>query len=315
MKLVFIFVLILLNGHLSEEVQYFNNITLRVHRNGTWTKLIDENNVENNHEYFTTDIIIEGYSSTVPIDIVKTGSFYNLTYLQYLILRDNGIKTIQPESFKILPNLKIINLNLNRIENITSGIFQHLHLTRLYLSGNSIKNIWDDAFSDLPYLEVLDLSKNQIGHFSKNIFNNVTNIREINLSFNKLKALSDRIFKQIFNNNILYDKNIIDFSYNFIERIHPNAFEGLVKIYDLLLNNNQLRDIDQIHLKNVIITNSVNLEGNYIRELHPKLLNKILTYTKELNLIRNPLNCIFVRKVVMLSEKMDKTVYIDTDSC
>lgn len=312
--LLFLFVI---NSVLSQEPpllhSFFENITIKVNRNGSWFTEVDA--VDVSQEQWAMDIVIESQSATKPIRELQTGTFSNLTHLRYLKLIDNGIKVVRPRAFINLPALRTLLLHRNEIENIPTGVFEHLNIVRLSFYGNSIKTIADEAFNDLPELEVLDLSNNHLEVFTRHMFNNVPNIRELYLSFNKLKSISDRAFEHIFSNNVFHDRNIIDFSSNSIDRVHPNAFQGLRDVYELRLNDNRLAELKFVHLKHVRVANVFNLKSNCFNELHSTFFSTVLNNTKEIVLDNNPWTCTFVKQVLKWEKMRENSVSINSRHC
>eukprot|EP00029_Vermamoeba_vermiformis_P007992 TRINITY_DN3616_c0_g1_i1.p1 TRINITY_DN3616_c0_g1~~TRINITY_DN3616_c0_g1_i1.p1 ORF type:complete len:576 (-),score=114.73 TRINITY_DN3616_c0_g1_i1:23-1750(-) len=132
-----------------------------------------------------------------------------LKNLKKLNLSSNEIKNI--EFIANLPNLEILNLSSNRIAEVPDNIGTLDSLNELILTGNQIKKISPQVtklkkltqiyftsnqltevpedFGELTSLVTLDFRKNHIKRLPPKLFANMSNIRIIDLSYNKLREL------------------------------------------------------------------------------------------------------------------------------
>ncbi|XP_059176642.1 toll-like receptor 4 [Physella acuta] len=102
-------------------------------------------------------------------------------------------------------NLCFIDMSESYGEIYTSTVRGLDNLKILLLSGNSISNLSYSFFDKMPCLETLDLSRNQIpndlmSNFGDRLFQKLTNLQQLELSFNFLNSLSPRTF--------LYNRNL-----------------------------------------------------------------------------------------------------------
>ncbi|MHA1252724.1 MAG: leucine-rich repeat domain-containing protein [Candidatus Helarchaeota archaeon] len=88
-------------------------------------------------------------------------SFFNLSELRYLNLRNNKLKEF-PFYLKTLKNLKLLDLSKNYLTEIPEEISDLNFLEYLDLSKNKIEKIPLDKIIDLPNLKYLDIRKNPI---------------------------------------------------------------------------------------------------------------------------------------------------------
>ena len=80
-----------------------------------------------------------------------------------LKLSKNQIEDIDPEAFKNLKDLRILELNSNALQELTGDMFSGLvNLQELYASENYIGLIDKHAFTDLANLNTLNLAINMI---------------------------------------------------------------------------------------------------------------------------------------------------------
>ena len=169
--------------------------------------------------------------------------------LKKLILNENEIEIL--ESKEIPNKIKELFLNENLLKKITLKNFENIKI--LSLSKNKITKI---DFYNLKNLKFLDLSKNEIQFIDKQNLNNLKNLKEINLSYNKIEYLN---FFDI------HDKlQILNISNNKIKKINKKIILENLKILDL--NNNQIKNIKNFDFSfpNLEI---LNLRNNLIEEL------------------------------------------------
>ncbi len=97
------------------------------------------------------------------------------------------------------PNVKIIDLSYNKIENHTIQLLQELdQIEELYLSHNYIPAITDpNAFSNCPHLHTIDLSFNSLNQIA--FIDNLPNLTTLDLSNNHLSFLSPGLFYNVEN--------------------------------------------------------------------------------------------------------------------
>ncbi len=105
------------------------------------------------------EILIE--NSNMPI--LKNGFFSDpFRNLQFVLLGDNKLHTIEDRAFSALPKLKYVGIYNNELETINSKIFANnanLEVVRIF--RNKIKSLNPNIFRNLNKLKVLDLESNE----------------------------------------------------------------------------------------------------------------------------------------------------------
>lgn len=84
----------------------------------------------------------------------------------------------------------------NRIEKLERRAFMNLDiLKRLNLKGNLIKVVAAETFQNLPELEDLDMAYNKLGKFEFSVFDQVGTMSmfKVNVSHNKITELHTNI--------------------------------------------------------------------------------------------------------------------------
>uniref|UniRef100_A0A667Y5J5 Leucine rich repeat containing 32 n=1 Tax=Myripristis murdjan TaxID=586833 RepID=A0A667Y5J5_9TELE len=125
------------------------------------------------------------------------------TSLHNLNLHSNKIQFIQPDLFKDMTNLKVLDLSRNYLDvfALTKTYIGPLPAVEsLDLSSNGLYTGMTDYFlSHSPLLENLSLSGNSITKIAKNTFNGSLGLRGINLHNNVILEIEDGAFDSLHN--------------------------------------------------------------------------------------------------------------------
>lgn len=170
--------------------------------------------------------------------VIRENTFVNRS-ISYLILKEDGIETIQPGAFKNLTKLRILKLDYNNLKLIQAGTFTKLPITLLSLSDNSIDTIEDLALSDLPNLKHLFLENNKIENITiSKIMDDPSGLVTLRLTNNSLTALTIDMLKGLTNVKHLRINS------NKISTIEQGTFEQTPKLNKLNLSNNKIKEVD-----------------------------------------------------------------------
>ena len=85
---------------------------------------------------------------------------FQLKELQYLDIRENGLKEI-PQEIELLTSLKYIDIRNNQLSDLPASIGQLTQLQRFYLGQNNYSSV-PKAVGHLKALDLIDFSDNQI---------------------------------------------------------------------------------------------------------------------------------------------------------
>ncbi|XP_053378728.1 G-protein coupled receptor GRL101-like [Mercenaria mercenaria] len=154
---------------------------------------------------------------------------------------------------------------------------------------------------DFILLSVLNLSRCDINDLSSNAFNRVRNLQLLDLSFNLISTLQDRVFSSltklktlhIYGNHYLsrvdpyafYSLSLIrelNLANSMLTKISANTFAGL-RLNSIDLSNNRLEDIEAFSFSN-LSANVINFEGNIIKQFN----KETFTGVADLKLLRTP---------------------------
>ncbi|KAM4024480.1 uncharacterized protein ACNLHF_025353 isoform 1-T1 [Anomaloglossus baeobatrachus] len=164
--------------------------------------------------------------------------FHNLWRLQTILLAHNAILRVGNGSWKGLQSLQILDLNGNKIENLSVSFSLGLDsLTHLFLAQNLLHCISKYSFHYLHNLELLDLQGNLILSLDSGAFRSLTKLRHLQLQNNQLQSLRNDDF------SVLQRLEFLDLSGNQINNLPPGVFTPLQSLVYLNLQNNKLRHL------------------------------------------------------------------------
>ena len=166
-----------------------------------------------------------------------------------MILFNNAISTIEPDTFLSLGNLDVLYLNGNEISSVDAKMWTGLvSLRTLYLQSNRINKLSTESFvsqkdqdgsqeQSLQSLEHLTLSKNNFSNIQNGAFFGL-NLYQLSLGGNKLSEISDDIWTDSEEVNDLVLKQ------NQITVVRSNAFLKLRNLESINLLENRIRNIE-----------------------------------------------------------------------
>ncbi|XP_053564672.1 transforming growth factor beta activator LRRC32 [Bombina bombina] len=210
--------------------------------------------------------------------------------LQYLLLPDNSITMITPNTFHGSPLLKEVDLHNNIVMDIEDGSFEHLkYLTKLNLAMNSISCVSD---FNLRQLHSLNLSKNSIEMFYTSDSDEEFKLEYLDLSDNKLFRFP--VLPRV--NNLVS----IDLSQNFIHfgaETSQDDNEWLNDPFQMEIESEKMKNASTVILPKLTY---LDLSYNEIKYI-PEDFFITLPSLRFLNLSRNCLEVFSVDQTVTLN--------------
>nr|AFK76496.1 toll-like receptor 22l [Gadus morhua] len=180
--------------------------------------------------------------------------------LSYFEIRNNSIKVIRSDLLHDCTYLKLLNLGMNEITEISNNSFQSLRLLNtLILKSNCLTSV--------PYavrktqISKLDLSHNKINILGCDDFANMTRLSVIYLSNNPLLALKDCVFKDLVNLNRLKLQN------SSIHQLNGTFKKNKQNLKTLSLINNKLTVLDHGEFEALKSLQTLSLKGNKLKQL------------------------------------------------
>lgn len=224
----------------------------------------DEGILKTNHTLPPTvrslDLSLTNLSCVTPSSLLRSETMIEL------LLNNNGISDIAPDSF-LVPALKRLDLNQNRLEFINEDIFKSLNnLEYLNLANNKFVTFKRLTFHRLSNLNEIILDGNDLGPslrdtnlFDRSGFGLTQKIKQLSVSNINLNAVEDNFFVDAYdirklviaNNNISdvfeipYTIEYLDLSDNPINEISSEDFSDLPALKILKLNNLRIEEIPE----------------------------------------------------------------------
>ncbi|KAH8256145.1 hypothetical protein KR026_009175, partial [Drosophila bipectinata] len=188
--------------------------------------------------------------------------------VERISLRGNQISSLPAAASKDLqlPNLRMLDLSQNRIEQLPRHGFQGASDLRvLSLAQNQLRQLEDTSFIGIQRLELLHLQENQLGEADERTLLPLAELRNLNMQSNKLEAITDNFFS---NNSRLEQ---LDLSRNLIRSISPTAFDSQRSLEYLDLSGNALLDIS-VGLGNLHNLRDIDLSYNQISRIQSDVI-------------------------------------------
>ncbi|XP_063626474.1 toll-like receptor 3 [Cydia splendana] len=266
-------------------------------------------------------------------------TFEGITQLQKLYVSDNEITKLGVV-FARFEFMKELVLDHNYLTSLEESNFDKMSkLEKLNISSNTLASIGDASFNHLVELQELDLSNNTISTITKPIFQHNTNLQSLDISSNKITKIEPGSFEgksiedfKVHNNPIagslikntfqgicvdkldLSSANVtelgpelfegqfqsLNFSRNFISKIHKTTFYKLELLTELDLSYNQLQDIE-FDTSNLYNLSYFYINNNKIKKIRNDTF-KSLTALKVVDLSNNAIENIEILSFQNLKE-------------
>ncbi|EFA07951.1 Chaoptin-like Protein [Tribolium castaneum] len=220
------------------------------------------------------------------MEVVHARSVANLKSLRELFMAKCGIVTIEAGAFFNLPNLSVLHLEDNALQEVKNGVFSGLSVKILTLHRNEIKRIESGAFDQMPNLYKIKLNSNRLKKWDSSWFKNCPQLTELFVRRNKINHLPPEAFR-----NLQSPEVKIYLSKNKLGAINPESFHNLVALSQLYLDRNNLTLIPVNAFRDLRKIDVLYLARNKIQEVNPGALPKIVEIGI-LDLSSNLLNCL-----------------------
>ncbi|XP_070805403.1 toll-like receptor 5 [Pituophis catenifer annectens] len=128
--------------------------------------------------------------NNLPDPDINTFAGLNDSGLILLDISKGWILTLKPHIFQYLHDLKLLNLNNNKINKIWNRAFVGLqNLQYLYLSNNLLGELYKDTFEGLLNVIHIELKHNHIGVIDRDPFKSLPKLQYVDLVDNALKVI------------------------------------------------------------------------------------------------------------------------------
>ncbi len=131
--------------------------------------------------------------------VIRNITFSGFFWLGELLLKNNNITFMPPQSFFDLVNLYQLDLSQNEITDLRPGIFDNLFKLRtLNLQGNHfLMDIVPNSFRGLRKLPILALGNMSIGMLADDVFLGLDSLEELHLTNNTIRTVFQNAFRGI----------------------------------------------------------------------------------------------------------------------
>ncbi|XP_029318363.1 decorin [Cottoperca gobio] len=209
--------------------------------------------------------------------------------LEFLVLSNNRLTDGAIErAFEGVPALKRLYLDNNVLDSVPTDL--PVSLEELRLDNNRLSVMSEAAWARCPGLLVLSLSYNSIGNGSESlpnaVFSPLSKLRTLNMDHNQLTLVPLGLPLSI---KELYLKG------NLIEQFRGGAFNGISELVVLDMSSNRLTNKGLLRdsLLNATHLESLNLEGNKLKQVPRHLPRSLKTLNLEGNLISSIKKAVF----------------------
>ena len=166
-----------------------------------------------------------------------------------------SLEIIDANTFEHMRHLSTLKLNGNKLGSLPEGIFKFLKLSGLHLKENRLEE-FNVTKLGLKEINELRLGRNRIRTFDmRDIQPSVVEMND-----NKIEKLDFKIFH---NNPRVF---VLMFNNNNVRDISREAFQGIKAVGQLLLSNNRLTSLPTNLLKGMIVNNVI-LQNNQLSNL------------------------------------------------
>ncbi|XP_075986557.1 uncharacterized protein LOC142983516 [Anticarsia gemmatalis] len=194
------------------------------------------------------------------------GLFDQTTNIDSLDLKGNKINKLELGIFDPLKKLKFVDLSSNALQgkDISPYLFdQSPHITFMDFSRNDMTDAPENLLHAFQELEVLNLDRTflkEVPLFATK--SNLRTMKQLILSTNQISSLDNAA---MFVN--LDGLQILDLSYNIIERINGDVLSPLKNLQKIVLRNNKIKTIPDNLFKNMPKLFAIQLLGNQIEDV------------------------------------------------
>ncbi|XP_029312559.1 decorin-like [Cottoperca gobio] len=169
---------------------------------------------------------------------VHTRSFVGLWSLRILLMSNNSIQSLQPQSLASLQFLERLDLSFNQLRWLPQDFSQSLSsLQELQLDHNLLLHLDSFSLGDFQNLKKLDLSHNRIRTMDVGAFSSLSRLSLLNLEGNRLNVLTDGLLSR------QQSLEVLLLSHNNISLIETEALAPLRSLTLLGVRGNQLEHI------------------------------------------------------------------------
>lgn len=249
---------------------------------------------------------------------VEEDSFVGCNSLKYIDFSTNHLRNFSSKTLESILQLETLNLSRNSLEIMDSNWCLHFHsLKNLIIDHNKIKSLVNctsnvnmdilsisnnllnvlDSSKFPTNLKILDVSANQIAEIKNKPFENLSKLRILNLSKNKLNNLPFELFVNL--------KNLthLDVSSNNLMTVNQGVFHGLISLKFLNLSSIDASNIEGRVFYSAQNLIDIDLTKNNLIDIDIESLFGFCENLQYLRLDGNSFTCTDLSKILLQAEK------------
>lgn len=221
-------------------------------------------------------LLMNNYIRSISLDLLS-----EYLSLEFLVLSNNRLVDSYIEgAFEGIRSLKRLYLDRNLLQSVPSDL--PASLEELRLDGNKVKVMSEVVWFRCPDLLLLSLSNNSLesvpSSFPVGVLSPLSKLRTLSLSHNRLTSVPLHLPLTL---QELYLRG------NLIQRLQPGVFHGKAQLQVLDLSANRLtnKGLGKSAFINATYLESLNLEGNFLKQVPRYLPHSLKTLNLEGNSI------------------------------
>lgn len=130
----------------------------------------------------------------IPIKLINEYTFWGINKtLEELRIVNSSLTAFPRDAFKVLGNLKILELDQHEIDGLKTNEFDDSQLPakleKIYITNGNIVELGANGFQHLKKVKVIDLHGNKIEVLKKNQFRGLRDAEVLDISFNNIAKL------------------------------------------------------------------------------------------------------------------------------
>ncbi|XP_013194706.2 leucine-rich repeat-containing G-protein coupled receptor 4 [Amyelois transitella] len=228
-------------------------------------------------------------AATTKIRFVGPSSFNGVTYLANLNLSGNNIEKIHNQAFHKLKDLNYLDLSYNNLNFISNVLIkENIELDVFKISNNpELKHLPEEGFNssaEVFNIYSFDASNCGLEEIFDNSLKTFTALTTVNLSGNRIKTLSNKVFSAC-------PKLIkVDLSYNMLTELNDKVFVNNVILSKLYLQGNPLKVLSVETFSFTPVLTLLDISNGELTSLwkeQKSLPKTLLNHLKFLNVSRN----------------------------
>ena len=205
-----------------------------------------------------------------------------------LHFRNNRLTRLEAHTFKGCPKLRELSISFNNLKAIDDLSFKDVggSLESLEISfGLQMRIFPESAFKPLQKLLWLSLDNNEIEEISETSLYNLGELQYLNLEANKLQRLPANLLHK----NVHKNLRDVRLSFNKLRVVRNGQFSSLAKLQTIVLTGNLLKDIETAAFRDLPNLVTLILSHNKISAINYRSFSG-LTHLQKLELQYNSLN-------------------------